>query len=147
MAKSQQSVSLIGKTIKRIRMQKEMSQVALSNKAGLTNSYIGNLENGFIRNPPLDSLISIAKALEVTYGALLAPLPEDIEQQKPDLPVQTIEALPSQFSAIINLEDLKILDTYTFNEFWKILGQLYLNDKIVFRDITLNNKKCLYNKK
>lgn len=143
MAKKQQPIPLIGKTIKSIRIQKGISQVALSNKAGLTNSYIGNLENGFIHNPTLDSLISIAKALEVTYETLLTVLPEDIKHQEP---ISTIEALPSQFSAIINLEDLKILDTYTFNEFWKILGQLYLNNKIVFRDITLNNKKCFNSK-
>ena len=56
--------------LKTERLRRKLSQEALASKAGLSVSYISMLERGQ-RTPPLDTLESIARALQVTASALL----------------------------------------------------------------------------
>lgn len=60
----------IGKTIKKIRESKEITQEQLALNAGLNRAYIGYIERGE-RNPSTDTIVKIAKALQVSPKDLL----------------------------------------------------------------------------
>ena len=51
-----------GLNIRRIRLKKGLSQVALAKRAGLSANYVGTLERG-IQNPSLKTLERLAKGL------------------------------------------------------------------------------------
>ena len=61
---------LIGKRIREIRQDSEMSQMNLAEKAGLSVSYVSMVENGR-RKASLDALLRIANILGVTVDELL----------------------------------------------------------------------------
>jgi transcriptional regulator with XRE-family HTH domain len=57
----------------RIRARREalgLTQAALAERAGLTSNYVGVLERG-LKVPTIDTLITIAKALDISLVALL----------------------------------------------------------------------------
>jgi transcriptional regulator with XRE-family HTH domain len=56
--------------LKRLRAQRGWSQVALSQRAGLTKEYIARLELGQ-HDPSLTTLKKLAKALKVTLAELV----------------------------------------------------------------------------
>jgi len=60
----------VATNLKKTRTKKKLSQDALATKAGVSVSYVSMLERGQ-RSPPLDTLESLAKALEVPATALL----------------------------------------------------------------------------
>lgn len=60
----------IGETIKRIREQKEISQVALAEKVGVTQAMICQIERG-TKNPSVQVAALIAKVLDCTVDELL----------------------------------------------------------------------------
>lgn len=66
-------VSLIhkkfGKRIKQLRKKKGLSQEDLAFKIGVDRSYMGFVERGE-RNPTLDKIAKIAKALKVSLSEL-----------------------------------------------------------------------------
>ncbi len=62
---------LIGLRIKRIRLQKDMSQETLASNTGLTTVHISNIENAHTKLS-LPAIISIANALEVSVDELLS---------------------------------------------------------------------------
>lgn len=64
-------MAAISTNIKKYRLQKNMSQVKLGNKAHLAQEYISNLENGKKTNPSYDALKRIAKALGVSVSELI----------------------------------------------------------------------------
>jgi transcriptional regulator with XRE-family HTH domain len=57
--------------LKSERLRRKLSQEALAAKAGLSVSYISMLERGQ-RQPPLDTLESLAKALAISPTHLLS---------------------------------------------------------------------------
>jgi transcriptional regulator with XRE-family HTH domain len=60
----------------RLRAQREavgLTQAALAEKAGVTSNYVGVLERG-LKLPTLDTLIVLAKALDVNPAELLGDL-------------------------------------------------------------------------
>ncbi len=61
---------IIGQAIRRIRLEREMSQEELALKAGIARSYMSGLENGW-RNPTVAVLDRVAKGLGVRFGDLL----------------------------------------------------------------------------
>ncbi|PET02436.1 transcriptional regulator [Bacillus cereus] len=60
----------IPKNIKRYRKEKKMTQRELAEKANISRSYLGDIECGRY-NPSLDTLNTIAKALNVNANLLL----------------------------------------------------------------------------
>lgn len=60
----------IGKSIRKIREEKEITQEQLALEAGLNRAYIGYIERGE-RNPTLKTLEKIAKILKVSTKELL----------------------------------------------------------------------------
>lgn len=65
------STRRLSKVLKALREQKGLSQHALAKKVGVTGAYITMLETGARKNPTVDTLKKIAKALGVPVTDLL----------------------------------------------------------------------------
>lgn len=61
---------IFGKKVRELRKARGFSQLELSEKVGIDRSYMGFLERGE-RNPSLEVITKIAKALDVTPSELL----------------------------------------------------------------------------
>ena len=61
----------LGKVLKQRREEKGVTQAALAGKVGVSQAYIAKLESGDKKNPTLDLLKKIAKALGVPVTELL----------------------------------------------------------------------------
>jgi transcriptional regulator with XRE-family HTH domain len=59
----------MGKTLRRIRKAKGMSQAALAERADLSREYVNKIEAGRY-DPPLSTINALAKALGVKPGRL-----------------------------------------------------------------------------
>lgn len=59
-----------GEKIRDLRRAKGLSQEELAFRAGIHRNYLGGVERGE-RNPALDNIAAIAKALDITPGELL----------------------------------------------------------------------------
>lgn len=57
--------------IKKLRKARGLTQVELAERAGVTQVYISSLENGTRKNPSLDLLRKLAKALKTDVAELL----------------------------------------------------------------------------
>ena len=64
------SPSQVGKTIRKLRREKGLSQATLANRAGLSREYVNKIEAGKY-DPPLSTLNALAKALRVKPARLL----------------------------------------------------------------------------
>ena len=62
---------MIGKNIKKIRKKKEISQDKLSKLANVTLTTLTKIEVGINKNPTINTLQKIAKALEVGIDELI----------------------------------------------------------------------------
>lgn len=60
----------LGKRIRKIRLQKQMTQKQLAEKCGCNRNYISMLERGE-RNPSYKSLVMIATGLEMELHELI----------------------------------------------------------------------------
>jgi transcriptional regulator with XRE-family HTH domain len=60
----------MGKRLRQLRTEKEMSQAALAQRAGLTREYVNRLEAGQ-QDPSLTTISALAKALGVPVTRLL----------------------------------------------------------------------------
>lgn len=73
----------LGKTIRRLRLERQMSQQDLAGSAELTPSFLSLLENDH-RNPSLSVLKRLAKALDVPEEVLLwdaVELPKNLAEK------------------------------------------------------------------
>ena len=73
MADTDPDLIALGREIRRCRREKLLSQEALADLTGLHRNYIGFLERGE-RNPSVQVVFKVARALGVTPAGLLAPL-------------------------------------------------------------------------
>lgn len=64
MTKEQRFVKRLGQTIRTLRAERDLSQMALAADAGLDKTYIGLIERAEV-NPSIGTLLRIADALEV----------------------------------------------------------------------------------
>ena len=71
-ARQQKILNEFGERLKKLRDEKKLSLRALADIAEMDYGNISEIENGKI-NPSLITIISLAEALEVDPGALLAP--------------------------------------------------------------------------
>ncbi|WP_240202932.1 helix-turn-helix domain-containing protein [Burkholderia sp. LMG 13014] len=62
-----------GKTIRSLRLSQHLSQETLGFEAGLDRTYISLLERG-LRSPTLDSMVSLARALNVSLTEIAAAI-------------------------------------------------------------------------
>jgi transcriptional regulator with XRE-family HTH domain len=63
---------LVGQNVKRIRLEKKLTQEQFSDMSGFSQQYLSGLESGR-RNPTVVTLYEIAKALGVSHLELLEP--------------------------------------------------------------------------
>ncbi len=61
----------IGRRIKRLRLERNLTQQALADASGLTKGYLSKIENSST-SPPVSTLINIAKALDVGIDAIFS---------------------------------------------------------------------------
>lgn len=60
----------LGQNLKRIRLDKGITQTSIANALGADRSFVSNIENGKT-NPTLSTISSLAKALNVSTTELL----------------------------------------------------------------------------
>ncbi len=60
----------LGENLKRIRVEKEITQVQLASALSVDKSFVSNIENGKT-NPTLSTITNLAESLGVTVGELL----------------------------------------------------------------------------
>jgi transcriptional regulator with XRE-family HTH domain len=61
----------LAENLKRLRMQKQLSQPKLADEAGLSKGYVYMLESGEMTNPSLDKLFKISEVLDCTIADLV----------------------------------------------------------------------------
>jgi transcriptional regulator with XRE-family HTH domain len=71
---------LVGRNVKRIRLERRWSQEQFAERSGFTQQYLSDLERGR-RNPTIVSLYELAQALEVDHVALVAPDDEALKEK------------------------------------------------------------------
>ena len=71
--KNNKRLIALGLSIKRARLQKELSQEKLAEKADIHTSYIGQIERG-LRYPSLKVLFKIADALSIKISELFSDI-------------------------------------------------------------------------
>ena len=64
--------ALVGRNVRRVRIEKGLTQEELAERAGTSQFYISSLEAG-LRNPTVVTVASLAQALGVDHLALLRP--------------------------------------------------------------------------
>jgi transcriptional regulator with XRE-family HTH domain len=64
------SQSQVGKTIRKLRQEKGLSQADLADRAGLSREYVNKIEAGRY-DPPLSTINALARALRVRPARLL----------------------------------------------------------------------------
>ena len=57
--------------LKTIRQQRKISQAKLAEKSHVAQSLISDIENGNVKNPGIQTMRQIAKALDVSIDELL----------------------------------------------------------------------------
>lgn len=72
----------LAENLKRIRIQKQLTQPALADKVGVSKGYIYMLESGEMANPTLDVLLKIATGLDCTIADLSGE-PKVVVKQAP----------------------------------------------------------------
>jgi len=60
----------VGKKIQKLRKEKEISQVDMAERIGVSATYVGFVEQG-VRNPSIATLDKIARVLNVRMSELL----------------------------------------------------------------------------
>ena len=91
---------MIGKIIKRLRKEKDMTQADLAKAVGVTTSSIGMYETG-VRNPSYDVVVKLANYFNVTTDYLLG----NNEQELSDLEEEDTSELKILFDKIRDLSE------------------------------------------
>lgn len=64
-------MNTIGSKIKRLRLEKDMTQEELAVKAGIPYATLIKIEGDTVKNPTINTLQKLAQALEVSVDELL----------------------------------------------------------------------------
>ena len=73
-----------GRVLRKLRLQRDLSQEELALRAGLDRAYPSLLESGR-RQPTLTVLIALAKALDITPEALLRKAVDELDKFAQDM--------------------------------------------------------------
>ena len=63
---------LVGRNLRRIRQQKQITQEQLAERSGFSQQYLSGLERG-LRNPTIVTIYELAQTLGVSHLDLLKP--------------------------------------------------------------------------
>lgn len=80
MTVTRQNNKRFGEVLRAYRLEKQLTQEQLSERVDVIRPFISALENG-TRQPSLDMVLRLAKALDITPGKLVDPIAEKIEQK------------------------------------------------------------------
>ena len=69
-----------GEILRSYRLERQLTQEQLSERVDVLRTYISALENG-TRQPNLDMILLLAKALDITPGMLLDPIFEKMNEK------------------------------------------------------------------
>lgn len=69
-----------GEILRAYRLERKLSQEQLSERVDVLRSFISSLENG-TRQPSLDMVLRLAKALDITPGKLIDPIAGKMESK------------------------------------------------------------------
>ena len=107
----------LGERVRFFRLQANLSQEDLAEKAGIGVRHISYIENGNT-NPSVDVLANIAASLNVTLDQLLIDSLSDDLQNRTDLNKLLLECSPEAASILVdNFTELKrVLEKYQIKE-------------------------------
>jgi transcriptional regulator with XRE-family HTH domain len=71
--------SVFGRVLRRIRRERDLSQEALADRAGLARNHVSELERAR-RDPGLATIVQLADALNMGVGELMARFDEERAQ-------------------------------------------------------------------
>lgn len=94
---------MIGKIIKQLRKERDITQADLAKAVGVTTSSIGMYETG-VRNPSYDVIVKLAKYFNVSTDFLLGNTVNDIEEL-PDFEEEDTSELKILFDKIRDLSE------------------------------------------
>ncbi len=77
----------LGKKMKLLRVEREMSTMDVAKLTGLSQGYISNIENNAEMNPTVSTIVKLAKALNVDPG--------DLVSDEITVPKSMLDKLPS----------------------------------------------------
>lgn len=92
----------LGEKIRQLRKLRELTQEQLGEKAGISYKFIGEVERGTV-NPSLDSLIGIARALNVGVKELF-PSENDLVTEFSHEELQTIKRAVKLLNSRLNVK-------------------------------------------
>ncbi|WP_338630605.1 helix-turn-helix transcriptional regulator [Clostridium baratii] len=87
---------MLGENIKKIRINKKLGLNKTAEKAGISGSYLSDIENGKKENPSINTLTKIADALEVPLDQLTRKSAKTIIEDKLEYSNMTLEELSSK---------------------------------------------------
>lgn len=73
-----QELVVFGRTIRRIRRERDLSQHALASVAGLAEKHVSEIERAN-REPKLTTILKLAKGLDVPVGELIAEVAAQLQ--------------------------------------------------------------------
>jgi transcriptional regulator with XRE-family HTH domain len=125
----------VGRWVRRIRRERELSQAALAERAGMAKNSINKIERGHM-NPSSESVVRLANAMDVPVATLYA--------EEPELALPKSEAPPPQTLAVAGPADEdEYGSTPTLKEnfvgaFWRLVEEkraLGLDDEAIEEDV------------
>ena len=76
-----QSAIIFGKTIKNLRLVRELTQNNLADRINTERSHISDIERG-IKSPSLPMILRLAEALQIPSGQLVQMIDDELNQLK-----------------------------------------------------------------
>ena len=76
-----QSAIIFGKTIKNLRLERELTQNNLADMINSERSHISDIERG-IKSPSLAMIFRLAKALQIASGELVQLVDDELNHSK-----------------------------------------------------------------
>ena len=83
----------VGDRIKKIRIEKDISQIDLATKSGISKQTLYKYENNIVTNIPLSTITSIANALNVSEAVIMGWAESGKTPEVPDYDESTIELI------------------------------------------------------
>jgi len=104
----------LGKALQARRLERKLTQEQLAQRAGVPYTTLTKLESGVIKNPSVQAVSKLARALEISLDSLLVPhvfAGEDcVLEIWRDVRATALE--PGDYMCISGLEEQAYLDTY-----------------------------------
>lgn len=95
----------IGSRVKRARLAKHMTQMQLAEAAGISMSFLSNIENGR-QSMNLRVLIAISDALNVSADWLIRDIPNSASRIAEEIESELTSCTPKEREAILQLVQL-----------------------------------------